>query len=397
MGAGFSFVPEARARVRRLPIPLFHHASAVAELLPEIADRQSEVLRSGRYVLGPELASFEQEFADYLGVSHCIGVGNGTDALTIALRALGIGSGDEVVVPAVTFYATAEAVINAGARPVFADVDDRTWCLTPKTVEPVLSPRTAAILPVHLFGNPAPVDELRALADGASSGRRIVVVEDAAQAAGATLKHRMAGALADAATFSFYPSKNLGAVGDAGAIVTGDREVAEACRRLRTHGSADKKLHTEIGYNSRLDELQAVALRIFLPRLDSWTAARREVALAYQELGLGELVDLPVETAAAESCYHLFVVTSERRDQLAAALEAAEVESRVYYTPPLHKQPALTEFAPSARLPGAERFERCSLALPMGPALGREQIARVVEAARGSLTGTPSSEPLVAG
>jgi dTDP-3-amino-3,4,6-trideoxy-alpha-D-glucose transaminase len=357
-------------------VPLFATRPALEPLLAEVAERQRRVLESGRYVLGPEVEAFEDELASFAGVSHCVGVGNGTDALTIALRALGIGPGDEVVVPALTFFATAEAVVNAGAQPVFCDVDPRTFSMTAATAAAVVGERTAALLPVHLFGNPAPMGELRELA----ASRGLGLLEDAAQAAGATFAGRMAGALGDAAAFSFFPSKNLGGFGDGGAILTDDGELAAAARRLRAHGSADKQLHTEIGCNSRLDELQAAGLRALLPHLAAWTAARRRAARAYAAAGLGELVELPVETPSAESCYHLYVVCSSERDALRDHLLAAGIGARAYYTIPLHRQPAMAEFAPAAALPGVEGAAAESLALPMGPALTDAQAATVVEA-----------------
>lgn len=362
-------------------VPLFATHAASAPLLAEVAARQRTVLESGRYVLGPEVEAFEQEFAAWVGVAHCVGVGNGTDALTIALRALGIGPGDEVVVPALTFFATAEAVANAGADPVFCDIDPRTFTMTAATAEAAIGERTAALLPVHLFGNPAPMRDLRRLAD--SRGLRLL--EDAAQAAGAALAGRRAGALGDAAAFSFFPSKNLGGFGDGGAVLTDDEEVAVRARRLRAHGSADKRQHAEIGFNSRLDELQAAGLRVLLPWLERWTAARRGAAGAYAEAGLGEMVELPRETVGGASCYHLYVVLSNARERLTEGLGDAGIETRAYYTTPLHHQPALRRYAPAGALPGAEGVAAASLALPMGPALAAEQVEAVVEAARGAL------------
>ena len=239
------------------------------------------MVESGKFILGPEVAAFEEEFASYLGVRHCVGVANGTDALAIALRSLGVEPGDEVVLPSLTFYATAEAAVDVGAVPVFCDVDVETACVTAETVRAVLTPRTKAIVPVHLFGNVAPVAELRELG--------LPVLEDAAQAAGATLDGRRAGSLGDAATFSFFPSKNLPCLGDGGAVVTDSDEVAETARKLRFHGSRDKVTFEEVGYNSRLDELQAAALRVLLPELNGWTEARQRVAARYERRGRGDV------------------------------------------------------------------------------------------------------------
>lgn len=360
-----------------MSVPLFAVRPALEPLLEEVAARQQAVLRSGRYILGPEVEAFEAELAAYLGVRHCVGVANGTDALTIALRALGIGPGDEVIVPALTFYATAEAVVNAGARPVLCDVDERTFNMTAATAEAAIGPRTRALIPVHLYGNPAPMADLLRLAEA----NGLKVLEDAAQAAGARLGGAMAGALGDAATFSFFPSKNLGGFGDGGAIATDDDEVATSARRLRFHGSEDKELHTEVGYNSRLDELQAAGLRVLLPHLPAWTAARRAAADAYAANGLGEVADTPVESPGGESCYHLYVVRSADRDGLRERLAAAGVESRPYYSTPLHRQPALSEFAPERALPGVDSAAARSLALPMGPALSEEQVVEVCRVA----------------
>ncbi len=360
-----------------MSVPLFAIRPALEPLLDEVAARQRDVLRSGIYILGPEVEGFEAEFAAHVGTRHCVGVANGTEALTIALRALGVGKGDEVIVPALTFYATAEAVVNAGATPVFCDVDAATFNMTAATAEPAIGSRTRALLPVHLYGNPAPMEELRELA--ASRGLRLL--EDAAQAAGAKLDGKMAGALGDAATFSFFPSKNLGGFGDGGAIVTDDDDVAAMARKLRFHGSEDKELHTEVGYNSRLDELQAAGLRVLLPHLQEWTRSRRRVAEDYAASGLGQAVELPVETAGGESCYHLYVVRSSARDRLAERLTAAGIGARPYYTNPLHRQPALRDFAPASTLPNVDSAAAQSLALPMGPALSTEQVTEVARAA----------------
>lgn len=359
-------------------IPLFANRPTIKRLLPEIARRQRAVLESGRYILGPEVEAFEREFASFVGRRHCIGVANGTDALTIGLRALGIGEGDEVIVPAFTFFATPEAVVNAGARPVFCDIDPETDCMTAETAAAAVTTRTRALMPVHIFGNPAPMDELTELA----TSRGIFLVGDAAQAAGARIGERSAAAYGDVATFSFYPSKNLGAFGDGGAIVTDSDEVAASARRIRTHGTLAKGYHEELGYNSRLDELQATALRVLLPHLDEWTHKRREVAAMYRSLGLEDSVKLPIETRGGASAFHLYVIRTAARDNLEGALRARNVETRPYYTTPMHKQPALASYSDGVQLPHAEHLAACGLALPMGPALEEKDVEQVVSGIR---------------
>jgi dTDP-3-amino-3,4,6-trideoxy-alpha-D-glucose transaminase len=341
--------------------PLF--ATSLAPYHDRLSEALDRVARSGRYILGPEVAAFEEEFARYLGVRHCVGVANGTDALTIALRAVGVGPGDEVVMPSFTFYATAEAALALGAEPVYCDIDPDTFCVTRETVEAALTPRTKAIVPVDLFGNVAPSGELRELG--------VPVVEDAAQAAGAALDGVKAGALADVATFSFFPSKNLPCLGDGGAIATDDADVAERVRLLRFHGSKDKVTFTDVGYNSRLDELQAAALRVLLPELDGWTERRREVAATYERLGLGEHVALPRPVDGAAHAYHLYVVRSERKLPI----------GRGYYRTPVHRQPAIGS---AVELPATEEAARTNFALPMGTDLTEEQVRRVVECVSGS-------------
>ena len=364
-----------------MTLPLFASRAALEPLLPEIADRQRAVLESGRYVLGPEVEAFESEFATYVGAEYCVGVADGTDALVIGLRALGVGPGDEVVVPAFTFFATAEAVVELGAVPVFCDVDPETWCMTAATAEPAISERTRALLPVHIFGNPAPITELLELAEP----RGIRVLEDAAQAHGAELGNRRAGAVGHAAAFSFFPSKNLGGFGDGGALTTGDAEVQETARLLRTRGSKDKRTFTEVGYNSRLDELQAAGLRVLLPHMADWIEARRSAASAYLEAGLGDLAGVQSETSGARSAWHILAIASPDRDRIAAALADAEIEARPYYETPLYRQPALQRWSPRQPLPETERICSGILALPMGSALPEGAPAEVVGAIRSVL------------
>jgi dTDP-4-amino-4,6-dideoxygalactose transaminase len=343
-----------------MQVPLF--ASSLAPYHDRLSEAIDRVARSGRYILGPEVRAFEEEFAAYVGAKHCIGVANGTDALTIALRALGVGPGDEVVMPSFTFYATAEAAIVAGAKPVFCDIDPETFCVTPETVRAALTPRAKAIVPVHLFGNVAPVDELRELG--------LPVLEDAAQAAGAERHGVKVGALGEAATFSFFPSKNLPCLGDGGAITTSDDEVAEKARVLRFHGSKDKSTFTDVGYNSRLDEMQAAVLRVLLPELDGWNERRREVAAGYERAGLGEHASLPREVNGSKHVYHLYVVRAERLPI-----------GRGYYRVPVHRQPAI---AVEVELLGTDEAARTNFALPMGTDLEESQVREVVVCASGS-------------
>jgi dTDP-4-amino-4,6-dideoxygalactose transaminase len=360
-----------------MPVPLFDTSTPVAPLRPRIDAAIRAVLDDERYILGPNVAAFEQEFAAYLGAGHAVGVANGTDALTIALRAMGVGPGDEVVVPSFTFYASAEAIPPTGARPVFCDVDPDTMVLTADTVRAALTPRTKAVIAVHLFGNVAPVAEIEALG--------VPVLEDAAQAAGSTLDGAKAGALGTAATFSFFPSKNLGAFGDGGAIVTDDPELADRVRMLRFHGSRDKVTYEHVGYNSRLDELQAAILRVQLPELDGWADGRRAAGRAYEEAGLGDVVTLPVPTPGAAPAWHLYVVRSEGVDALERAFKAAGIGFKPYYRVPLHRQRALREYAQGVELPVTDDLARTHLAIPMSPVLTAEQAAEVADAARSVL------------
>src|SRR5512132_2792814 len=273
-------------RVPPVPVPLFDPMAPLAPLRSELRASTGRVLDTGTFILGPEVDAFERELAAYVGTAHAVGVANGTEAITVALRALGVGPGDEVVVPSFTFYASAEAVPPTGARPVFCDVDPETFCVTPETVRAALTPRTKAVVAVHLFGNVAPVAEIEALG--------VPVIEDAAQSAGSITAAGRPGALGTLATFSFFPSKNLGCFGDGGAITTRDGALADRIRMLRFHGSWDKVTYEHVGYNSRLDELQAAILRVQLPHLDAWADGRRAAARHYDEAGLGQLVELPV-------------------------------------------------------------------------------------------------------
>ncbi len=362
-----------------MPVALFDPQTPLKPLRARLLAAIEEVVDGGAFILGPNVEAFETEFAQYLGTPHAVGVANGTEALTIALRALGVGPGDEVVVPSFSFYASAEAIPPTGATPVFCDVDPATYCVTVDSVRAAVTPRTKAIVAVHLFGNVAPVRELEVELG-------IPVVEDAAQAAGSVAGDgARPGALGTLATFSFYPSKNLGAFGDGGAITTADDTLADALRTLRFHGSPDRVTYEQVGYNSRLDEVQAAVLRILLPELEGWADARRAAGEAYAAAGLGDLVRLPLPTGGARPAWHLYVVASERADALAAGLAERGVGAKAYYRAPIHRQPAMAPYPPRVPLPGTEEAARTHLALPMGAALSERDTAEVVAAASAAL------------
>jgi len=370
-----------------MAVPLFDTATALEPLRERLDDALLRVARDGRFVLGPEVQAFEAEFAAWTGTAHAIGVANGTEAITIGLRALGVGPGDEVVVPSFTFWASAEAIPPTGATPVFCDVDPDTMCVTADAVAAALTPRTKAVVAVHLFGNVAPVAEIR-------ERTGLPVLEDAAQAAGSTVRRAdgtigRPGALGDLATFSFYPSKNLGAFGDGGAITTDDDDLAERVRTLRFHGSADKVDYVDIGYNSRLDELQAAVLRIQLPSLAPWALHRHRVDERYRAAGLGELVALPVAAEGAAPAWHLYVVRSDRADELAEGLAVRGIGARGYYRTPVHRQPPMARFQPGglAELPVTDELARTHLALPVSATITDRQVGEVVDGVAAVLAG----------
>jgi len=351
-----------------MPIPHVDVKAQYAPLIPELTAAFERTLESGRFIFGPEVEGFEREAADYLGTEQAIGVANGTDAIVLVLDALGIGAGDEVICPAFTFFATAEAIARTGATPVFAEIDPNTLNIDPLDIERRITPRTKAIMPVHLFGRPAPIDELARF--------DLPLVEDAAQAFGAT-----GIATSIASTFSFFPTKNLFALGDGGLVAVNDAELAERIRMLRFHGSKAKKEFELIGYNSRLDAVQAAMLRIFLPHLDGWNAARREAAARYEELGLGEVAELPRDEPG--HVYHMYCVRTAERDRLRAALTEAGIGFASYYEPPLHLQPALRHLGYSeGQLPETEKAARENLCLPMWGGISEQQQAEVVDVLR---------------
>jgi len=354
-------------------IPLVDVKAQYAPLLDELKERIADVLDSGRFILGPHVHAFEEEAATYLGVEHAIGVANGTDALVLALDALGIGPGDEVICPAFTFYATAEAIARRGATPVFAEIDPRTMNLDPGDARRRVNAKTKAIVPVHLFGRPMPLEALAELG--------IPLVEDAAQAFAA----QGVGTTGIASTYSFFPTKNLFALGDAGLVTTGDEALAERIRLLRFHGSKAKKEFELIGYNSRLDEIQAAALRLFLPHLEEWNRLRREAAARYLELGLGQVCELPADEPG--HVYHVFVVRSPERDRIREHLASAGIASSAYYETPMHLQPALRSLDyGEGDFPETERASRENLALPLWAGIGADVQEQVVAAVKQALS-----------
>lgn len=360
-----------------MTIPAFDPRTPVLPLRAEIDEAIGRVLDSGAFILGPEVAAFEDAFAEFLGVRHVVSVANGTEAITIALRSMGIGPGDDVIVPSFTFYASAEAIPPTGARPVFCDVDPDTRCVTAETVKAALTPNTKAVLVVHLFGNVAPVAEIEALG--------VPVLEDTAQATGALgLKAdgsvAQAGTLGRAGTFSFYPSKNLGGFGDGGAIVTDDDGVADLARLLRFHGSRAKDTYLEVGYNSRLDAIQAAILGVLLPHLPAWVDHRRAAAARYRESALAGAVGLPVDGPGTNPAWNLWVVTHPEADRLAAGLQERGIEARAYYREPIHRQPAMQDYTPAVDLPATAQLAAQHLALPISAAITDAQIDEVAAA-----------------
>ncbi len=340
-----------------------------------------EVLRSGRVILGPNVKSFEEEAATYMSTAGAVGVANGTDGLTIALRALGVGAGDEVVTTPFTFYATPEAIAQTGAKPVFADILPDTLNIDPAAVANVITARTKAIVPVDLFGLPADADAIKAVADA----HGLPVVEDACQAWGAAYKGRRAGALGDLGVFSFFPTKNLGGFGDGGLVTARDADLVQKARELRFHGSKDKKTFTDIGFNSRLDELQAAILRIELETIDTWNARRAQVAAWYDQY-LPADVRRPAVPDGLTHVYHLYVLRHPRRDAIAAACKERRVDCAAYYTTPMQLQPVFADMGHApGDFPATDAAAAQNLAVPMHPNLSEAQVQEVAAAVAAGL------------
>ena len=357
-----------------MKVPFLDVAATYRELASDLDDAVSRVLAGGHYILGPEVEAFEQEFADYCGARHCIGVGNGLDALTLALLAVDVGPGDEVIVPANTFIATWLAVSRCGAVPVPVDPPPGTVNIDAAGVLAAITPRTKAVLPVHLYGIPVDIEPLAALAER----HHLALVEDAAQAHGARAAGRRVGSTGRLACWSFYPGKNLGAFGDAGAITTSDGALAERLRVLRNYGSLRKYHHLVKGLNSRLDPVQAAILRVKLPHLDQWNERRARLAGEYRVRLAGLPLSWPRLPAAAESSWHLYVLWHENRDELRQSLMADGIETLIHYPVPPHLQPAYRELGLTAgAFPEAERQAAHALSLPLGPHMHLDQVVYV--------------------
>lgn len=365
-------------------VPLLDLGRVHRSIADELKQDFERVLASGQFILGPEHDAFERELAEACGVRHAVGLSSGTSAITIAVQALGIGPGDEVILPAFTYHATASAVAQAGARPVFADVEAERFGLDPASVEPRIGPRTRALLPVHLYGLACELDGLAALAER----HGVPLIEDAAQAIGASRNGVPVGKAGAGATLSFFPTKNLGALGDAGAFVTERDDLAATARLLRAQGDAGNYLHTAIGTNARLDSLQAAFLRTKLRHLPRWVEARRAAAARYRAALAGVPVTLPVEPSDARHTYHQFTIRTPERDRLKLFLQERGIATRVYYPIPLHLQPCFADLGHKAgAFPVAERLAGEVLSLPIFPGITDDEIGRVAEGIREFFTG----------
>lgn len=370
-------------------IPILDLKAQFLSLQPEIEAALRDVMLNGHFILGPNVKAFEAEIAQYLDVSHAVGLNSGTDALHLALRALDIGPGDEVITTPFTFIATTEAIGIVGATPVFVDIEPDTFNLDPAQLEAAITPRTKAILPVHLYGQSADMSAIMAIAQK----HGLAVIEDCAQSMGATYMGKQTGTIGTVGCYSFFPSKNLGAYGDGGLIATADEALAARIRSLRAHGGRVKYHHEELGLNSRLDEMQAAVLRIKLPHLDGWNEARRAVAARYRA-GLADLpgLVLPGESGDGTPVYHQFTIRVQERDRMQKALQEAGIMTMVYYPVPLHLQQVHAPLGYKAGdFPESEKAAVEVLSLPMYPELDAETQGKVIEAVRQVLTGVAVS------
>ena len=362
--------------------PFFSFKRENAEIQQEISEAIERVFESGRFVLGDEGAAFETEFSSYVGAEYGIGVNSGSDALFLALKALGIDKNSEVITVSHTFVATVDSIVRCGAKPVFVDVEPDTYCIDTAKIEERITERTKAILPVHLYGHPANLDEVLKIA----TQHDLSVVEDACQAHGAEYKGRKVGSVGDVACFSFYPVKNLGAYGDGGMVTTNESSLAERVKLLRNYGQSRKYYYDLVGINSRLDELQAAMLRVKLVRLDEWNEKRRRLAKVYNELLEHTDVVLPLERAYAKHAYHLFVIRVAERDKCQRLLQERGIQTQIHYPIPVHKQKAYTEFENAKGLSHTEVLCNEILSLPLYPSLTEEEVTYIGGATKDAIS-----------
>lgn len=362
-------------------IPMVDLKTQYHQLKPDIDAALAEVLENTAFILGPNVHAFEEEAADYLGVKHTVGCASGTDALHLALRAAGIGPGDEVITTAFTFIATAEAIRYVGAKPVFVDINHETWNIDADAVKAAITARTRAILPVHLFGQPADMVALQQIA----GQHGLLLIEDCAQSFGAALNDQQTGSFGITGCFSFFPSKNLGCYGDGGLVSTNSSHIKDHLLSLRNHGSSRRYHHSEIGYNSRLDEMQAAILRIKLRHIDEFNSERRRVAHRYNELLADSDVTLPFEDGLGRHVFHQYTLRSERRDQIMQALQEQQIGCAIYYPLALHQQEVFAADCKDLALPVTEALTRDCFSLPIFPEMTDEQIVRVSDIIKGHL------------
>jgi dTDP-4-amino-4,6-dideoxygalactose transaminase len=363
-------------------IPMVNLKAQYAEIKAEVEQGLSQTIENCTFILGPAVQAFEKECASYLGVKHAIGVASGTDALHLALLAEGISAGDEVITTAFTFIATAEAIKYVGAKPVFVDIDPKTFNICPDGIAKAITPKTKAVLPVHLFGQPADMAKIKALCEQ----HQLKLIEDCCQSFGASINWVQTGAIGDAGAYSFFPSKNLGAFGDGGLVVTNSDDAAAKMKRLRNHGSDVRYYHDVIGYNSRLDEMQAVILRAKLKRIEQYNQARRHAAHLYSELLTGLPLTTPFEDGAGVHVYHQYTLLCDRRDEVLQALQDKQIGCAIYYPVPLHQQAVFKEECAGVSLPVTESVAAHCLSLPICSHLADEQVKEVAAVIRQTLS-----------
>lgn len=363
-------------------IPMVNLKAQYAEIKDEIEQGLAETINKCSFILGPNVQAFEQEAADYLGVKHAIGCASGTDALHLALLAEGIGPGDEVITSAFTFIATAEAIKYVGAKPVFVDIDPNTFNITAENIEVAITSRTKAVLPVHLFGQPADLGAIKALCDK----HGLKLIEDCAQSFGARIGGRQTGSIGNAAGFSFFPSKNLGAFGDGGLVTTNSDATAAMVKKLRNHGSDVRYYHDVIGFNSRLDEMQAVVLRAKLKRIDQYNQARRHAAHLYSDLMADLPLTTPYEDGVGEHVYHQYTLLCERRDDVIKALQDKQIGCAIYYPVPLHQQTVFKDECKGMSLPVTESVAANCFSLPICSHLPDDHVEEIVTVIRETLS-----------